>query len=205
MPVHSVKAPLLAKTPKGNTNSPTRKACQMCLAFGALNCAECVKRASDISSSPAVNEPQQYPIRPDSQAVSLGGVYDSLQRRRLRTAPVGRKNSARQPFVSIYWSFAPVLSRSLGVVQPRNRLPELNEAISKGAPRGRRTPRSTAQNRRGITSSDSRIRSAPSFSPYRLQRPVGQSGPADEQELIPTGVPEKNRAQTNVCARFNES
>ena len=45
MPVHSVKAPSLAKTRKGNTNSPTRKACQICLASGAFNYAECVKRA----------------------------------------------------------------------------------------------------------------------------------------------------------------
>ena len=42
----------------------------MCLAHGAVNYAECVKRASDISSSPAVNELKQYPIPPDSQAVS---------------------------------------------------------------------------------------------------------------------------------------
>jgi hypothetical protein len=34
------------KTAKGNTNSPTRKACQICLTYGALKYAECVKRAS---------------------------------------------------------------------------------------------------------------------------------------------------------------
>src|ERR1700736_4429944 len=45
VPVHSVKAPLLVKTPKGNTNSPTHEVCQMCLASGAFRCAECVKRA----------------------------------------------------------------------------------------------------------------------------------------------------------------
>gem|GEM_PF-4590362 len=52
VPVHSVKAPLLAKTRKGNTNSPTRKACQICLTFGALNCTKSVKRASDYLEFP---------------------------------------------------------------------------------------------------------------------------------------------------------